>query len=150
MKIYQSGFTFFPYVVPWPVFVLDPWALPVLLPSSVEQTVVHCAAWGCSETRPSVSTAEHYEWQDSKCSICGNKKEKCRVICCLFISIFCDIFNLISVLTSIQQANRREQSLLLLPLHLLVALQQCLTDLMCDCCFSIVCIINCCPSLNPW
>lgn len=92
----------------------------------------------CSETWPSVSTAEHYKRQESKCSICGDKKERCHVICHLFIS-FCEIFNLTSVLTSVQQADRRKEILLLLSCHLSLALQQCLTDLMCDCCFSIVC-----------
>ena len=89
---------------------------------------------GCSETWPSVSTAEHYKWQESKCSICGDKKERCHVICRLIISVFCEIFNLVLVLTSIQ-ADRREQSTFVACSSL--AVQQCLTDLVCDCCFSI-------------
>lgn len=131
----------------WPGFVLEPWALPVFLPSSVVQAIAHSTAWVTQRPCPSASTAECYRWQESKCSICGDKKERCHVASHL---ISCFLWNLLSVLTSIQQADRREKHLFLLPLHLFLALQQCLTDQTSDWCFSIVCIISCWPLLNPW
>lgn len=150
MKMYHSGFTFFPYIVPWPVFVLDPWALPVLLPSSVVQAVVHHTAWVAQRPVPVWAQVNTTNGKKANAASVGIRKERCRVTCHLFVSGFCEIFKLLSVLTSIQQADRREQSLLLLSGHLSLPLQQHLTDPMCGCCFSVVCILNCCPSLNPW